>query len=271
MTLSETQASRHPDDSVEAFAPLAPGFPPLPRSPSLHAVLTTPVDRPGACRLLIGALPRRVLPSPLWPSRNERPVGIHIFSFEACSSYHSRYGLQSCSPTLRGLCHEAPTQPVTLPSRSSATKAYRQLLGWVLPPLVICAIEAHVRFNNFHKWGDRDPAESAGIRNYDPARALKTEVVLATFIQLSTTNDREATRVDENGWPSAVFDNSGTRPFTLFNFQRSVKHYRRHLTVRTAGFRTAPRILFTRQRALGRGLWADTSRVATIIQHAYLA
>ena len=45
-----------------------------------------------------------------------------------------------------------------------------------------------------------------------------------------------------------LFDNSGTRPFTLFNFQRSGKHYRRHLTMRTASFRTAPRILFTRQR-----------------------
>src|ERR1700704_431691 len=117
MTLSETQASRHPDDSVEAFAPLAPGFPPLPRSPSLHAVLTTPVDRPGACRLLIGALPRRVLPSPLWPSRIERPVGIHIFSFEACSSYHSRYGLQSCSPTYVGFVTRL--QPSQLPSRTA--------------------------------------------------------------------------------------------------------------------------------------------------------
>src|ERR1700704_1204674 len=57
MTLSEPQPSRHPDDSVEAFAPLAPGFPPLPRSPSLHAVLTTPVDRPGACRLLLWRAP----------------------------------------------------------------------------------------------------------------------------------------------------------------------------------------------------------------------
>src|SRR5579859_7687766 len=96
-----------------------------------------------------GALPRRVLPRPHWPSRNERPVGIHIFPFEACSSYHSRYGLQSCSPTLRGLCHEAPIRPVSQPNRSSATKAYRQLLGWVLPPLVICAIEARVRFALF--------------------------------------------------------------------------------------------------------------------------
>ena len=132
MTLSETQASRHPDDSVEAFAPLAPGFPPLPRSPSLHAVLTTPVDRPGACRLLIGALPRRVLPSPLWPSRNERPVGIHIFSFEACSSYHSRYGLQSCSPTLRGLCHEAPTRPVN-PAESLVSYQGIPTTPWVGP------------------------------------------------------------------------------------------------------------------------------------------
>ena len=75
-------------------------------------------------------------------------------------------------------------------------------------------------------------------------------MVACHSIRMSATNDREATRVDENGWPSAVFDNSGTRPFTLFNFQRSVKHYRRHLTMRTAGFRTAPRILFTRQTSM---------------------
>ena len=85
-----------------------------------------------------------------------------------------------------------------------------------------------------------------------PTRRRRRQGSPVRNILLSTTNDREATRVDENGWPSAVFDNLGTRPFTLFNFQRSVKHYRRHLTMRTAGFRTAPRILFTRQRALWR-------------------
>src|SRR5207253_8247576 len=36
------------------------------------------------------------------------------------------------------------------------------------------------------------------------------------------------------GGRQPLFDNSGTCPFTLFNFQRSVKHYRRHLTMRTA-------------------------------------
>jgi hypothetical protein len=172
MTLSETQASHHPSGDV--------GFPHWLRA-SLHYpdhLLCMLCSLPRWIGLVLvgccyGALPRRVLPSPRWPSRNERPVGIRIFSFEACSSYHSRYGLQSCSPTLRGLCHEAPTRPVTLPSRSSATKAYRQLLGWVLPPLVICAIEAHVRFNNFHKWGDRDPPRSAWIQTPTPARDLR--------------------------------------------------------------------------------------------------
>ena len=38
-------------------------------------------------------------------------------------------------------------------------------------------------------------------------------------------------------------------PDYVSNFERSVNHCRRHLTMRTAGFSTAPRILFTRQRA----------------------
>jgi hypothetical protein len=58
------------------------------RSPSLHAVLTTPVDR---CRCLLveetGALPRRVSSLPVQPSPFVRRVGIHDFTFEACSSF----------------------------------------------------------------------------------------------------------------------------------------------------------------------------------------
>src|ERR1700694_1126215 len=38
----------------------------------------------------------------------------------------------------RGLCHEAPVRSVTLPNCSSATEPCRWLLGWVLPPLVVC-------------------------------------------------------------------------------------------------------------------------------------
>jgi hypothetical protein len=36
----------------EVLPPPAPDLPQLPRSPSLHAVLITPVDRTGACRFL---------------------------------------------------------------------------------------------------------------------------------------------------------------------------------------------------------------------------
>ena len=36
-------------------------------------------------------------------------------------------------------------------------------------------------------------------------------------------------RIMKIGGHQPLFDNSGTRPFTLFNFQRSLKHYRRHL------------------------------------------
>src|SRR5258708_1040525 len=49
-----------------------------------------------------------------------------------------------------------------------------------------------------------------------------------------------------------LFGNSVTRTSELFNFQRSVSHCRRHLTMRTAGFGIAPRILFTRQRTAAR-------------------
>ena len=46
-------------------------------------------------------------------------------------------------PPNGGLCHEASARPVTRPSRSSATRAYRQLPGWILPPLVNRAVGAH--------------------------------------------------------------------------------------------------------------------------------
>jgi hypothetical protein len=60
MTLSETQASRPPAlfrTMPFGLVPLAPGFPPLPRSPSLHAVPTTPVDRIGAYRSSLWCAP----------------------------------------------------------------------------------------------------------------------------------------------------------------------------------------------------------------------
>jgi len=62
-----------------------------------HAVITTPVEPPGAS---IVPLPQQRQPSP-----NSRRVGFHITLFEACLAYTARYGL----PTRR-----IPDGPSTL-------------------------------------------------------------------------------------------------------------------------------------------------------------
>ncbi len=111
MALSETQAGRDPDGRVGA-APTNSGLPHLHRLPSPHAVLTTPVDRSGASvwfmmRSRIGLLTRTALAFP------EQRAGRHPqLSFRGLLKLHSRYGLRICSPTLCGLCHEAPIPPV---------------------------------------------------------------------------------------------------------------------------------------------------------------
>jgi hypothetical protein len=57
-----------------------------------------------------------VLPSPV----NGR-VGIRDFTFEACSSFTRVAACQIACPPKADVCPEAPTQPVTRPSRSVAT------------------------------------------------------------------------------------------------------------------------------------------------------
>ena len=143
MTLSETQAGRHPDDRVEAFAPLAPGFPQLLKPPSRRAVLPTPVDRFGAvgwhvARSRAGLFPNRVA----FP---ERTAGRHPqISFRGLLELHSRYGPPICSPTYRGLCHQAPLPAVTRRAGSLAIQVYRHLLGVGLSPT-----------GDFRPWGAR--------------------------------------------------------------------------------------------------------------------
>src|SRR5947209_20563159 len=79
MTLSDSQTGRRPfGPRLEARPPPVPGIPHWLRSPSLHAGLTTPVDR-NRC-LLVPSLSAR--PSPCFCR-----VGIHIVTFEACSSF----------------------------------------------------------------------------------------------------------------------------------------------------------------------------------------
>jgi hypothetical protein len=65
-------------------------------------------------RLSISSL--SVLPSPV-----NRRVGIHDFTFEACSSFTHVAACQIACPPIADVCPEAPTQSVTRPSRSVAT------------------------------------------------------------------------------------------------------------------------------------------------------
>jgi hypothetical protein len=65
-------------------------------------------------RLSISSL--SVLPSPV----NGR-VGIHDFTFEACSSFTHVAAYQIAARLKADICPEAPTQSVTRPSRSVAT------------------------------------------------------------------------------------------------------------------------------------------------------
>ena len=66
-------------DDVEAATLPDTGLPQLPGSPFQHAVPITPMDRNGCvCRLL---------PCPPRPSPLFRRVGVHDFTFEACSGF----------------------------------------------------------------------------------------------------------------------------------------------------------------------------------------
>ena len=160
MTLSEAQASRHPGDDVRSV-PLAPGFPSSRESPSLHAVLTTPVDRFGASRLTMWRAPAPGS-SPTALAFPYTTDGRHPrYSFRGLLELHWYYGLQICSPTFCGLGCEASMKSVTRLHRSSAIQAYRELLVWDFHPLVIRAVRAHV-VSQTHEW---PPSAIAGIWN----------------------------------------------------------------------------------------------------------
>ena len=115
------------------------------RSPSLHAVLNTPVDRIRCS--LVGELrvPARVSSLSMQPSPFAWRVGVHIFTFEACSSFTR---VTACRVAhLPYVSFIARLHPSRFPG-SGARKlpsSTNNLLGWVLPPLVTCAVEAHPR------------------------------------------------------------------------------------------------------------------------------
>ena len=119
---------------LEGRPPPVPGLPQLLRPPSLLAALNTPEDWIRCTCWLLPcpySLPRLIGGS----------ASTTLLSRPARA--HSRYGLQSCSPTMCGLTHEASSQPVSEPQCSLTTRPNQRLSGRVLPPLVICAVGAH--------------------------------------------------------------------------------------------------------------------------------
>ena len=144
MALSDSQTGRRPFRRRSGPRP-----PTSPEPPSLTQI-TFPACRAqypgGPDQVLVGwqlRVPARVsslsvLPSPL-PGR----VGVHITTFEACSSFTRVTACRVAHPPYVGFI--ARLRPCRLPG-SDARKlpsSTNNLLGWVLPPLVICAVEAH--------------------------------------------------------------------------------------------------------------------------------
>jgi hypothetical protein len=106
--------------------PNANGSPPVTRIAYFHrAVSTTPASRKGA----------HVDAFPFHAAFPDNPAGrrSHL-DFRGLLGLHSHYGPMFRSTAQRGLCHEAPTRPVTRPSRSSATRSIDISLGGIFLP-----------------------------------------------------------------------------------------------------------------------------------------
>src|SRR5215469_13438416 len=78
-TLSDSRPGPTPYATLKTLPPPLAGIPRLPGTPFRRAVPITPVDRNGCTHRL---LPHSARPSPLF-----RRVGVHIFTFEACSGF----------------------------------------------------------------------------------------------------------------------------------------------------------------------------------------
>ena len=101
-------------------------------------------DGPNRCSLVAELrVPAPVSSLSVLPSPFLRRVGVHIFTFEACSSFTRVTACWVAHPPFVGFI--ARLRPGRFPD-SDARKlpsSTNNLLGWVLPPLVICAVEAH--------------------------------------------------------------------------------------------------------------------------------
>src|ERR1700686_4650138 len=123
-----------PMDGVEAATFVSPGSPPI----TQITFLTCRAHYPGGPNRCLSVSSLSARPSPV-----NRRVGIHDFTFGACSSFTRITAYRVAARPKADLCPEASTRPVARPRRSVATMSHRQLHGGLLLPLVICAVGAH--------------------------------------------------------------------------------------------------------------------------------
>ena len=112
MALSAFRAGHHPIDDVEGATFTKPGYPAI----TQITFLACCAHYPGGSNRCLSISSLSVLPSPV-----NRRVGIHDFTFGACSSFTHVAACQIACPPIADVCPEAPTQSVTRPSRSVAT------------------------------------------------------------------------------------------------------------------------------------------------------
>ena len=106
-------------------------------------MLNTPVDRIRCS--LVGELrvPARVSSLSVLPSPLAGRVGIHITTFEACSSFTRVTACKVAHPPYVGFIARLRPGRLLGSDARKLPSSTNNLLGWVLPPLVICAVEAH--------------------------------------------------------------------------------------------------------------------------------
>src|SRR5438552_6513177 len=135
MTLSDSRSGRRLSRRRGRY-PRQNGPPPLPASPFHRAVPITPADQMGArvdCFPICAAFP---------VSLAGRHPHLH---FRGLLRLYPHYGPLDCSTAQGDLCHEASvtSYPATL---LVSYQTYRQLSGWILPPLVIHALRGTQRY-----------------------------------------------------------------------------------------------------------------------------
>ena len=134
MTLSDFRSAHQADLMLKAQAFSRTDLPRLPGPSFQRAVPITPADRNECiCRLL----PHPTRPSPLC-----RRVGIHNFTFEACSGFTRVTARWIAQPPKAAFV--ARLRSAGYPDKPLASyQINRQLSGWNLPPLMVRAFGAH--------------------------------------------------------------------------------------------------------------------------------